>query len=273
VTDLYSANPLLIAIAVAVVPLFVLTRAGAAWNRRTHAQARLTGITAAWRLLQPQRRDGFYRSAVVNDRDNLTYGLALGLRARFPRTSGGSAAGAAADARIVAGESDINLQLARLAAQESKPAEAVRYYHIALDQLWMEDQRTAEPAHRDAGSRSLSFCSATICAIRLSRNCWRSPPSAEGAPSFDRADNFSSRPAIRAARRKLQRALAIDRHDEKARGGRGTKPSTTGGRITAPKPAAGAAATGATPIVKRLSHRQIFLLLTISSACSRRSQR
>lgn len=130
---------LLVAAATAAIPVFVLTRAAASWNR--HLQA---SYAEFWyhRGVEQQRQGDLtsaaesYRSAVVNERGNRLYGLALAAAL--------SSQGRTPDARQTLlrlreeapEDSGINLELARLAARESHPGEALRYYHVALDGLW-----------------------------------------------------------------------------------------------------------------------------------------
>lgn len=219
---------LLLAITVAVLPLFVLTRAAAAWNRRTHAEA-----AAYWynrgKTLAATDSDAteFYRSAVVNDRDNLTYGLALASELAHR--------GRLADARRTLlrlresspEDPDINLQLARLAAKESKPAEAVRYYHIALDQLWAGEEKPGEDKPGRLNQRIETQIEIIEFLLRhhmrnqaLSELLALTAELPEGAPSFDRAGQlFLDAGDPRRALESFNRALKIDRHDEKARAG------------------------------------------------------
>lgn len=130
---------LLVILAVAAVPTYLLTRKLADLNRARNAH-----IAAYWyRLGQRQLSEGkpeeaiaSLREATANDRDNrgFTFALAQALGAT---NRNDEARLALLRLRESAPESpQINLQLARLAARNHDLPEAIRYYHHALYGLW-----------------------------------------------------------------------------------------------------------------------------------------
>jgi tetratricopeptide (TPR) repeat protein len=213
--------------AVAVMPLFLLTRAAARWNRRSHA------ATAAYWYNQgrEQERQGnnagaleSFRSAVVNDHDNHAYGLALAA-ALSSQNRDAEAKQALLRLREASPEDpDINLQLARLAAKQSQPSDALRYYHIALDGLW-GNGGSGNDAPGRANQRIATHIEFIEFLLRhrmrnqaLSELLALTAELPEGGPSFDRAAKlFLEAGDPRRALDSFSHALRINRHDEQAR--------------------------------------------------------
>ncbi|MGA8808437.1 MAG: tetratricopeptide repeat protein [Thermoanaerobaculia bacterium] len=130
---------LLIAIAVAAVPTYMVTRRAADLNRQ-----RNTHIAAYWyrqgeRQLKegkPEEAIASLREATTNDHDNRGFAFALA-RALGATNRDDEAKLALLRLRESAPESpQINLQLARLSARNHDLPEALRYYHHALYGLW-----------------------------------------------------------------------------------------------------------------------------------------
>ena len=138
---------LLILLSALTIPLFVLTRSAAARNRTRNIE-----IGNVWyRQGQEQLRAGntqqaidSFRNATTNDHDNANYTLALAT-ALAAENHIEEARQALLRLRASAPESgEINLNLARLAAKESKMGEAVRYYHNALYGVWPPDRMASQ---------------------------------------------------------------------------------------------------------------------------------
>jgi tetratricopeptide (TPR) repeat protein len=209
--------------AVAVIPLFLLTRAAASWNRRTHSVA-----AAFWyNQGREQERQGnnagaleSFRSAVVNDRNNHAYGLAvasaLSSQGRDPE-----AKQALLRLREDSPEDpDINLQLARIAVKESHPSDAVRYYHIALDGLWSGNDAPGRASQRIAVHTELIefLLRHRMRSQALSELLALTAELPEGGPSFDRSGQlFLEAGDPRRALDSFSHALRMNRHDEQAR--------------------------------------------------------
>lgn len=130
----------LIAVAVAA---FVVTRAVAVSNRNLSLQDGAEWYQRGQHALQAGRvndaTDAFRRAAVRN-RDDKRYALAL---ARALTIKGDDAAARAALLALresAPDDAEINLQLARLAAERHDVTEALRYYHNALYAPWPVEQ-------------------------------------------------------------------------------------------------------------------------------------
>ena len=130
---------LLVIIAVAAVPTYLLTRKVADLNRERNAH-----IAAYWyRQGQRQLKEGkpeeaiaSLREATTNDHDNRGFAFALA-QALGATNRDDEARLALLRLRESAPESpQINLQLARLSARNHDLPEAIRYYHHALYGLW-----------------------------------------------------------------------------------------------------------------------------------------
>jgi len=138
---------LLILLSAITIPLFVFTRSMAARNRTRNIE-----IGNIWyQRGQQQLRAGntlraidSFRNATTNDHDNSNYTLALAT-ALAAEDHIEEARQALLRLRVSAPENgEINLNLARLDAKESKMPEAVRYYHNALYGLWPPDQMASQ---------------------------------------------------------------------------------------------------------------------------------
>jgi tetratricopeptide (TPR) repeat protein len=130
---------LLVLIAVAAVPTYMVTRRAADLNRQ-----RNTHIAAYWyRQGERQLKEGkpdeaiaSLREATTNDHDNRGFAFALA-QALGATNRDDEARLALLRLREAAPESpQINLQLARLSARNHDLPEALRYYHHALYGLW-----------------------------------------------------------------------------------------------------------------------------------------
>lgn len=130
---------LLVIIAVAAVPTYMVTRRAADLNRQRNAH-----IAAYWyRQGERQLREGkpeaaiaSLREATTNDHDDRGFAFALA-QALGATNRDDEARLALLRLRESAPESpQINLQLARLAARDHDMQDALRYYHHALYGLW-----------------------------------------------------------------------------------------------------------------------------------------
>jgi tetratricopeptide (TPR) repeat protein len=130
---------LLVIIAVAAVPTYMVTRKVADLNRERNAH-----IAAYWyRLGERQLTEGksgaaiaSLREAATNDRDNQLFAFALA-QALAAANRDDEARFSLLRLREAAPESpQINLQLARLSARNHDLPQALRYYHHALYGLW-----------------------------------------------------------------------------------------------------------------------------------------
>jgi Flp pilus assembly protein TadD len=130
---------LLVFIAVAAIPTYMVTRRAADLNRQRNAH-----IAAYWyRLGERQLKEGkpeeaiaSLREATTNDHDNRGFAFALA-KALGATNRDDEARLALLRLRESAPESpQINLQLARLSARNHDLPEALRYYHHALYGLW-----------------------------------------------------------------------------------------------------------------------------------------
>ena len=134
---------LLIAIAVAA---FVLTRAVAASNRNLSLRDGAEWYERGQQALHAGRVDdaiSSFRRASVRNREERQYTLALA-QALLIKGDTEAARGALLALRESEPEDpEINLQLARLAAERQDATEALRYYHNALYAPWPLDQTAA----------------------------------------------------------------------------------------------------------------------------------
>jgi tetratricopeptide (TPR) repeat protein len=134
---------------VATIPLFLLTRTLAAWNRESNIAAGRSwyeGASAPLREGQSVKAIEYLRKATVADRENLQYSLALAealiandqtlearqilLRIRNSKPEDGR----------------INLYLARLSVKDYEMEDARRYYHQALYGYWPDGKVIANQA-------------------------------------------------------------------------------------------------------------------------------
>jgi tetratricopeptide (TPR) repeat protein len=118
---------------------FVLTRAAAQWDRRLNQATARTAFAQGERALaagQPDAAAASFRAALVRDRDEHTYAMAL---------ADALAAAAHADQalELLDGErtrapedGPVNLRLARLAAAQGDLDGAARSYHHAIYGVW-----------------------------------------------------------------------------------------------------------------------------------------
>ncbi len=130
---------LLIAIAVAAVPTYMVTRRAADLNRQRNAHIASYWYRQGERQLKegkPEEAIVSLREATTNDHDNRGFAFALA-EALGATNRDDEARLALLRLRESAPESpQINLQLARLSARNHDLPEALRYYHHALYGLW-----------------------------------------------------------------------------------------------------------------------------------------
>ncbi len=130
---------LLVIIAVAAVPMYVLTRKAADLNRERNARIAGYWYRQGERQLKegnPEEAIASLREATANDHDNRGFAFALA-EALGATNRDDEARLALLRLRESAPESpQINLQLARLSARNHDLQEALRYYHHALYGLW-----------------------------------------------------------------------------------------------------------------------------------------
>ena len=130
---------LLIVIAVAAVPTYMVTRRAADLNRQRNAHIAAYWYRQGERQLKegkPEEAIASLREATTNDHDNRGFAFALA-QALGATNRDDEARLALLRLRESAPESpQINLQLARLSARNHDLPEALRYYHHALYGLW-----------------------------------------------------------------------------------------------------------------------------------------
>ena len=130
---------LLVAIAVAAIPTYMVTRKAADLNRQRNAHIAAYWFRQGERQLQagkPEEAIASLREATTNDHDNRGFAFALA-QALGATNRDDEARLALLRLRESTPESpQINLQLARLSARNHDLPEALRYYHHALYGLW-----------------------------------------------------------------------------------------------------------------------------------------
>jgi tetratricopeptide (TPR) repeat protein len=130
---------LLVIIAVAAIPTYMVTRRAADLNRQRNAHIAAYWYRQGERLLKegkPEEAIASLREATTNDHDNRGFAFALA-QALGATNRDDEARLALLRLRESAPESpQINLQLARLSARNHDLPEALRYYHHALYGLW-----------------------------------------------------------------------------------------------------------------------------------------
>lgn len=130
---------LLVFIAVAAVPTYMVTRRAADLNRQRNAHIAAYWYRQGERQLKegkPEEAIASLREATTNDHDNRGFAFALA-QALGATNRDDEARLALLRLRESAPESpQINLQLARLSARNHDLPEALRYYHHALYGLW-----------------------------------------------------------------------------------------------------------------------------------------
>jgi Flp pilus assembly protein TadD len=130
---------LLVFIAVAAVPTYMVTRRAADLNRQRNAHIAAYWYRQGERQLKegkPEEAIASLREATTNDHDNRGFAFALA-QALGATNRDDEARLALLRLRESAPESpQINLQLARLSARSHDLPEALRYYHHALYGLW-----------------------------------------------------------------------------------------------------------------------------------------
>jgi tetratricopeptide (TPR) repeat protein len=130
---------LLVVIAIAAVPMYMLTRKMADLNRQRNAHIAAYWYRQGQRQLtegKPEAAIASLREAVTNDRDNRAFAFALA-EALAATNRNDEAQLALMRLRESAPEDpQINLQLARLAVRSHNLPQALRYYHDALYGLW-----------------------------------------------------------------------------------------------------------------------------------------
>jgi tetratricopeptide (TPR) repeat protein len=160
---------LLVALIVMAVAAFFLTRAVAASNRRISLQDGAEWYRRGQQQLAAGRVDdaiGSFRRATVRNRDEKRYVLALAHAQTMSGDEAGARRALLALRESAPEDADVNLQLARVAAQSQDVTEALRYYHNALYAPWSIDQADARRQVRfelvrfllshDQASRALS---------------------------------------------------------------------------------------------------------------------
>ncbi|HWW85330.1 MAG TPA: tetratricopeptide repeat protein, partial [Vicinamibacterales bacterium] len=136
----------LAALLIVAVATFALTRAVAASNHDRSLRDAAEWYRRGQQQLERRQLDAAiddFRRATVRDRAERRYVLALA-RALTLKQDYEAARSALLTLRESAPEDpDINLELARLAAERQDVTEAVRYYHNALYAAWPSDQTDA----------------------------------------------------------------------------------------------------------------------------------
>ena len=130
---------LLVVIAVAAIPTYMMTRRAADLNRQRNAHIAAYWYRQGERQLkagEPEQAIASLREATTNDHDNRGFAFALA-QALGATNRDDEARLALLRLRESTPESpEINLQLARLSARNHDLPEALRYYHHALYGLW-----------------------------------------------------------------------------------------------------------------------------------------
>lgn len=149
---------LLVLVAAATVPLYVFTRGVAIQNRDRKARAAAYWFDQGQQQLRAGNSDTAivsFRRATVNDRENFLYGLAL---ANALAVGGHPEEARFALLRLrdsAPEHSEINLQLARLAAKRGDVNGAVHYYRNALYGVWPDG--SVEQRRREARLELIHF--------------------------------------------------------------------------------------------------------------------
>lgn len=131
---------------VLAVAAFFLTRALAASNRRNSLQDGADWYQRGQQQLDAGQVDAAidaFRRAAVRNRDETRYVLALARAMMMKEDEAGARSALLALRESAPEDPDINLQLARLAAQRHDVTEALRYYHNTLYAPWPIEQTDA----------------------------------------------------------------------------------------------------------------------------------
>jgi tetratricopeptide (TPR) repeat protein len=130
---------------------FLLTRAAAQWDRRLNQATARTAYAQGQQALaagRPEEAAASFRAALVRDRDQHAYAMAL---------ADALVAGAHTDQAIELLDGErarapedgaVNLRLARLAAAEGDLDGAARSYHHAIYGVWPDDRGASAHAAR-----------------------------------------------------------------------------------------------------------------------------
>ncbi|HEY1677047.1 MAG TPA: hypothetical protein VGG04_05025 [Candidatus Sulfotelmatobacter sp.] len=226
----FRQQPVMLAVVLVLVVIAFLFVT--ALSHAYHAQREALGARWSSRGLVDLKAKNFpaavteFRSALLYSRDDYDYQLnlaeaLLGLK----RAGAGSSYGEASAYLINLWDREpenglVNLELARITAQQGETTEAIRYYHDAVNAVWPADQ---ENMRRDARFELIDLllrvnekAQAQAELIALSENAASDPALRERiAALFDRAQDYDH--ALAAYRL----ALRSDEHNESALAGAG----------------------------------------------------